>query len=36
MLLLPEGQKGEDWDLSKNKPLSEMGEHLVEKYFHFF
>jgi hypothetical protein len=34
MLLLPEGQKKEAWQASKNRALSEIVELWVEKYFY--
>jgi hypothetical protein len=34
MLLLPAGQRGEAWELSKSNALSDVGEHWIENYFH--
>jgi hypothetical protein len=35
MLLLPEGQTGETWDLQKSIALSEIGEQWIGTYCHF-
>ena len=34
MLLLPDGQTGEDWEPSKSNALSENGQLWVQKQFH--
>jgi hypothetical protein len=37
MLLIPEGQAGGAWEPSKKQCFfSEIREHRIEKYFHFF
>jgi hypothetical protein len=36
MLLLPEGQTGRAWNLSKRNAVSGIGDHWVKKYRHFF
>jgi hypothetical protein len=34
-LLKPVGQMGEAWEPSRKNALLEIGEHWIEKYFHF-